>query len=578
MYEQIAAFLAQQEYDLALQAVDSQKQVSGYTDTLAILEAEIYYGQKNFPAMFLSVKNGLLYNDKQFELYFMLGKYYLSFNPFQAYLCFEQAEFYCDDSADLAVIRQAKQKLLDAGYSVPGVSVVILSYNAKEDMKLCLNSLKETVSEAFCEIIVIDNASTDGVTDYLKQQTGIKLVCNDKNLGFPAGCNLGIKISQPYHDILLLNNDTVVPDNAIFWLRMGLYETPSVGATGSVSNHVSNNQQVSKELSSLEECLQFARTNNLPTESPYEKRLRLIGFAMLLKRTALDAIGLLDERFSPGNFEDDDLSIRLIQAGYQILLCKNSFIYHYGGRNFGKDSQKFVDLCNTNMAKFFLKWGFDLHYYSDEQKDLLDLMHKTGPSGAFRVLEVGCGMGNTLNQIANRYPDASIYGIEPNAAIIPFAKNFIPHITNCTFESLKLPYPKEYFDYIICVDSFGQMRDPQKTLKQLCQYLKPDGIFLSRIANLMYYPIILNLLQGKFTYRYTDFLNPEQIRFFTLQEIETLFERCGLHIDSGFYSIPPDLTLSENDRRLYDALREIPEIADLTQFKTQYYLFSATKA
>ena len=127
MYEQIAAFLAQQEYDLALQAVDSQKQVSGYTDTLAILEAEIYYGQKNFPAMFLSVKNGLLYNDKQFELYFMLGKYYLSFNPFQAYLCFEQAEFYCDDSADLAVIRQAKQKLLDAGYSVPGVSVVILS-------------------------------------------------------------------------------------------------------------------------------------------------------------------------------------------------------------------------------------------------------------------------------------------------------------------------------------------------------------------------------------------------------------------------------------------------------------------
>lgn len=88
----------------------------------------------------------------------------------------------------------------------------------------------------------------------------------------------------------------------------------------------------------------FAEENNIPMEHPYEDKLRLVGFSMILKRSVLNRIGLLDERFSPAYFEDDDLSYRIIQAGYKLLLCKNSFVYHFSKGSFRKNLRSYFDL------------------------------------------------------------------------------------------------------------------------------------------------------------------------------------------------------------------------------------------
>ena len=112
--------------------------------------------------------------------------------------------------------------------------------------------------------------------------------CSDTNLGFPAACNLGIIMAKPDHDILLLHNDTMVSVNAVFWLRMGLYESEEIGAAGSVSNSISNHQQVKQEFEKGSDYMLFAEENNIPMEHPYEDKLRLVGFSMILKRSVLN--------------------------------------------------------------------------------------------------------------------------------------------------------------------------------------------------------------------------------------------------------------------------------------------------
>ena len=129
-------------------------------------------------------------------------------------------------------------------FAVEKAAIVMLSYNHGDITKACIESIRCNNSPDTYELIVVDNASSDGILDWLRKQQDIKLIENEVNQGFPYGCNQGIALAGNKSDIFLLNNDTIVPENAIFWLRMGLYEHDKIGAVGSVSNNVVNYQQV----------------------------------------------------------------------------------------------------------------------------------------------------------------------------------------------------------------------------------------------------------------------------------------------------------------------------------------------
>ncbi len=542
-------------------------------DYQAILLADECRKANNRIGTFQNIKNGLTYNYKNYELYFMLGEYYLDENPIKAYLCFENAAFFCSDPDDKSFILESMNQLEAQGIKPPKVSIVILSYNAKDHMRLCLESLRRTVSPEVCEIIVIDNASTDGVTDYLKEQTDITLICNDENVGFPAGCNQGIAASCPENDIFLLNNDTIVTDNALFYLRMGLYEDGTIGGTGSVSNNISNNQQIEISYNTPGESMKYALDHNVPMEHPYEEKLQLMGFAMLLKRTVLDEVGLLDERFSPGNYEDNDLSLRIIDAGYKLLLCRNSFILHFGSTGFGKDPKKYNELLLTNSNKFKDKWGFDINYYGNIRLDVTSLIDNA-PDSHINVLEVGCGMGTTLGHIRNTYPNSTIHGIELMPRIAEFANKYIGDVICGNIESLELPYENNQFDYIIFADVLEHLVDPEAVLLKMREYLKPSGYILTSLPNIMHYSVILDLLRGNFTYQSCGILDRTHLKFFTYNEIVKLFERLGYRIEVIKYN-PFEAVLTEEDQQLLDQLTALPGLADPAQFHAYQYLVKA---
>ncbi len=293
-------------------------------------------------------------------------------NTDQAYLCYENAAFLAPDPLERR--RLTKKKTALAGkhpVSVRRTCMLILSYNQKYMTQKCLESIEDNCDPEAVSLVILDNASTDGSAEWLseyvkKHKAGsdnceITLALSDENLGFPAGCNAASEYASPEEDILLLNNDTRLPANALFWLRMGLYESEEIGAAGAVQNYDANRDQHDAVEKSLpEEYMEYGAQHNVYSADPYVEKNRLSGFAMLIKHGLYHELGGFDERFSPGYFEDDDLCVRIRQLGKKLIICRNSFIYHAGSQSFAvrPEAEKLVE---TNRRKFIEKWGYDSH-------------------------------------------------------------------------------------------------------------------------------------------------------------------------------------------------------------------------
>ncbi|MBP2643696.1 MAG: rhamnosyltran: rhamnosyltransferase [Firmicutes bacterium] len=246
-------------------------------------------------------------------------------------------------------------------------SIVILTRNKLDYSKLCLDSIREYTPVGDYEIIVVDNHSTDGTVEWLKSQPDLRLVLNSENRGFPAGCNQGLKLAKG-NSVLLLNNDTVVTPNWLLNLSKCLFGASDIGAVGAVTNSCSNFQAIPYDYASIREMVEFARKITISNAGCWENRGRLVGFCMLIKAEVISKIGLLDEVFSPGNYEDDDYSLRIRKAGYRLVLCRDTFIHHFGSISFGEQAEGYNALLDANRKKFIAKWGVDPHGIVEYEK------------------------------------------------------------------------------------------------------------------------------------------------------------------------------------------------------------------
>ncbi len=292
---------------------------------------------------------------EEYRIYEEIGDAKSGSDPQQAWLSWQHARFLCKDTQEKD---RLYKKMEQMGLSVPKAAIVIVSYNSKKMMRDCLVSIRRHSSEEERDIIVVDNASSDGVSDYLRKQSDITLICNTENAGFPRACNQGIGKAAEGEDIFFLNNDTRLTHNALYWLRMGLYASEDTGASGSISNYAGIGQILGLLLARPEDYAAYGRLKNVPLTEPYEAAKILCGFAMLVRRECIDRYGGMDEAFSPGYYEDTDLSLRLRSMGYRLRICKNSFIYHAGGQNF-KKREDLDEITDRNLLYLAQRWGTD---------------------------------------------------------------------------------------------------------------------------------------------------------------------------------------------------------------------------
>ena len=318
----------------------------------------------------------------------------------------------------------------------------------------------------------------------------------------------------------------------------------------------------------------FSEQYNRSDPAKWEERLKLIGFCLLFKREAYAKIGGLDERFSPGNYEDDDFCLRLRLAGYRTLICTDTFIHHEGSVSFQRDPEAYHSLLQRNEMKFTEKWGFSPVYSLGIRLDILQLIARHDRLQPVKVLEVGCACGGTLLELRNWYPHAELYGLELNDKAAAVAAT-IARVRTGNIETMSLELPLDSFDYIIFADVLEHLHEPWDVLRRMLPYLKDSGKVIASIPNISHYSIIRDLMNGQWQYANRGLLDITHFRFFTLSGIQRMFSSAGYQaLQLNQNVLPP----GEEDMRWIDRMAEASGSDKKSEWLTYQYLCVAHKS
>ena len=250
------------------------------------------------------------------------------------------------------------------------LSVVIVSYKVKYYLEQCLLAVKKATAGIDTEIYVVDNHSDDGSVEYISTRfPDINVISSNHNLGFSRANNIAIRQCQGEY-VLLLNPDTIVGERAISDVLSFMDGHPKAGGVG--VEMLNSDGTAAKEsrrgiptvsvafykMSGLCACYPHSRRfahyymGHLPWDKP--ARIEVISGAFcMLRHSALDKIGLLDEDFFMYG-EDVDLSYRLLKGGFENWYVPARML-HYKGESAHKSSFRYVHVFYNAMLIFFRK-------------------------------------------------------------------------------------------------------------------------------------------------------------------------------------------------------------------------------
>ena len=267
------------------------------------------------------------------------------------------------------------------------LSVIIVNYNVEHFLEQCLNSVLVATEKVSTEVIVVDNNSVDGSLKMLHEKfPQITLIDNHDNLGFSKANNQGIKISKGEY-VLLLNPDTIVEEDT-FKLAVDFMDLhPEAGGLGVKMLDGKGRFLPESKRGLPTPAAAFYKMFGLSKIFPKSKRFAayhqghlnadethevevLSGAFMLMRKKALDEVGLLDEDFFMYG-EDIDLSFRLIKGGYKNYYFPKTRIIHYKGESTKKNSVNYVYVFYNAMVIFAKK------HYSTENAKLFSFLINT---------------------------------------------------------------------------------------------------------------------------------------------------------------------------------------------------------
>jgi GT2 family glycosyltransferase len=267
------------------------------------------------------------------------------------------------------------------GLEEPRISVVVLTYNNLAFTQACLHSVEAHSDYRNLEVIVVDNASSDGSVEYLRNWAAEpsaagharRLILNDDNLGFAAGNNVGLAAATG--DVLvMLNNDTFVTPGWVRTMHAHLLRDKDLGLVGPVTNNIGNEARVELCYADMDQMVEQAGnyTRSHPGQAmPIDT---VAFFCVMLPRAVYDSLGGLDEAFGLGFFEDDDYCRRVQQAGLKVACAEDVFVHHHLSASFNQvGAERKKELFERNKAIYEAKWGtWEPHAYrlvSDAGKD-----------------------------------------------------------------------------------------------------------------------------------------------------------------------------------------------------------------
>lgn len=275
-------------------------------------------------------------------------------------------------------------------------SVVIPCHNGAELTRACIDSLL-TQEDGWvpAEILLVDNASRDDTRHLHALSPRVRVLPQDCNRGFAGGVNAGIREARE-DLVLVLNNDTRAAVNLLRELTNVLTSHAAMGAVAPVSNHVKGHARIAVGDRGLTAEGRAELQAALGQQPPLQDVSTLSGLCLLVARTTFDEVGLFDERFGHGNYEDDDFCLRLRLHGYRLGIAARAFLHHEGHATFKSLGLDLRTEISRRLVQFTEKWRGD-------------------PAGAAHLAALGgdveqAGMAaRTARQAYPRWSDADLH-------------------------------------------------------------------------------------------------------------------------------------------------------------------------
>ena len=267
------------------------------------------------------------------------------------------------------------------------ISIVIVNWNTKDYLRRCINSIYRDGTGYSLEVVVIDNASSDGSQEMIRELfPNVKLICNNDNLGFAMANNIGIKQCKGKY-ICLVNSDVEILANCFKKLFDYSEQNSTIGMLGPkiLNPDMTLQQSIAKlprlrftlfrllALDSLFPKSKFFNPRSSITREPdkIQEVEVLIGCFWFVRKTAIQKVGLLDEEFFIYS-EDLDWCRRFHDAGYKIVYFPSAKSVHYMG---GSSSNEPIRFKIEYYKSIFLYWKKHHNYYECTIHYILNLSH-----------------------------------------------------------------------------------------------------------------------------------------------------------------------------------------------------------
>lgn len=460
------------------------------------------------------------------------------------------------------------------------LTVIVPVHNQLEQLKVCCEIVLANFKNDYPDgqLIVVDMNSNDGTEAWLSEQADISYIAIEDEVCKSQAYNAALEYATG-EMILFLNCDAYITDHTIIRLEEYLYSNESVAAVGPVLSKVEmdNLQRYLGDMPKLKDIFQarefsdqLYREKHL--ELPYNTNF-LYDSCLLIKKDIILSIGNFDIKYYANSMEDIDLSLRLIKAGYQLLVIPSVFVYNDQHWLFVDRGYDHYDSYVLMTDVFEEKWKFNFFYSNNMRVDLLRFVDLKKSNIA--VLEAGCGMGANFTYIKSINPKAYLCGVELSDRTAFFAQKHAD-VRNEDLEKIKVPEWDDKFDYIIMGDIIEHLIDPWSALKKLRALLKSDGCIIASIPNIMNAVTMYHILSGKFTYAKSGILDRTHMRFFTKYEIEKMFNDCGYDIEFLGYN-----QIVGRNEKINEFENEIMSMKSLNidpdEFNVMQYIIKATK-